>query len=182
MIEEELFNKYGEGWQEGPWQEEPDHVYWTDEASQLRCQVLRMPTGHLCGYVAVDKDHPLYKTPYSDMPDLSVHGGLTYSQPAKKWIGDRESREEAYRDIHEDGFDEDDWVFGFDCAHLGDLSTCNIFCPPEVDERLIEGLRSVGRGTYRDIEYVIGECERLAAQLRLVQLEMADDTLAIDED
>lgn len=78
----------------GPWDVEP--IFKQFEAFGLRCEVKRMPQGHLCGYVYLPPGHPLY----GQTPDVSVHGGITYDQ-----------------------FDDNDefWVLGFDCAHGGDL-------------------------------------------------------------
>jgi hypothetical protein len=58
--------------------------------------------GHLCGYVAVGKDHPCFGLGYDDerVCDLSAHGGLTYAR-------EREGG---------------DWWFGFDAAHASDAT------------------------------------------------------------
>lgn len=56
----------------------------------------------------------------------------------------------------DDGEDDNVWWFGFDCAHLGDVS-------PAYD-RPGRGL-SGADDTYKDIDYVTSEVERLAAQL-----------------
>ena len=76
---------------------------------------------HWCGYVAIPEGHPWHNLGYDEihdqMPDLRVHGGLTY----------------ANRDA-----DRQAWVIGFDCAHAGDAvplstslghvrSTCDIY-------------------------------------------------------
>lgn len=63
--------------------------------------IIRTPNLHLCGYVQVPKEHPLYQKPYNDF-EVSVHGGLTYASEA---------------DAPLSGY----WI-GFDCAHSGDLS------------------------------------------------------------
>lgn len=55
--------------------------------------------GHLCGYVVIPEEHPLYRKRYDDI-DAEVHGGLTYSGTGLI------SREE--------------FCIGFDCAHAGD--------------------------------------------------------------
>jgi hypothetical protein len=68
--------------------------------------------GHLCGYVGVPLDHPDaqpsinergYDTQYDNV-DVSVHGGLTFSEmgEGEPWIR---------------GF----YWLGFDCAHAGDF-------------------------------------------------------------
>lgn len=83
---------------------------------------------------------------------IDVHGGLTYSEQG---VGELEGL----------------WVFGFDCAHAGDL------CPVTAEKY---GDR--GHETYRDFEYVKRETESLARQLAAVkavpsQKEIMNDML-----
>ena len=63
-------------------------------------------TGWGNGYAIIPKDHPYYGKDYDDIP-ISVHGGLTFGDPAKNcnWEECPENK----------GF-----VIGFDCAHSGD--------------------------------------------------------------
>jgi hypothetical protein len=92
-------------WGDGPWMNEPDELEWTDNATGLSCRIRRGPLGNLWGYVGVDRGHPAYGTDRDD-PDLSVHGGVTFSgeiRPGEKW-----------------------WI-GFDCAHLGDFVPGGLF-------------------------------------------------------
>lgn len=56
--------------------------------------------GHLCGYVVIPEDHPLYQKNYDEI-DLEVHGELTYSDSDLISVGE-------------------DFCIGFDCAHAGD--------------------------------------------------------------
>lgn len=86
----------------GPWDDEPDLIEWIDPATSRQCRIERPPLGHLCGYVAVAKDHSWFEVDDCRVePHPEVHGGLTYSD-------------------HKDG-DSSLWWLGFDCAHLGDL-------------------------------------------------------------
>ena len=60
---------------EGIWQDEPDYQYWVDKETGLDCLIVRQPnSGHLCGYVGVSKDHPLFGVNYSDcsLPEARV--------------------------------------------------------------------------------------------------------------
>lgn len=51
------------GWGEGPWTNEMDLWWWTDDDTGLDCVIVRHPDhGHLRGYVGVPEGHPLYKT------------------------------------------------------------------------------------------------------------------------
>lgn len=166
------------GWPPGPWMNEPDRKQWMDEETKLPCLIVRNGgAGNLCGYVGVPPSHPLYGKCYSDRvkvvdlnaiqntseakpyvawfcealrePDgtvgvdsiLDCHGGITY---AAKCIG---------RICHkvDPGEPDDVWWLGFDCAHCDDLS-------PGADPMFRGGM-------YRDVDYVAGECRKLAKQL-----------------
>lgn len=85
--------KNRENWPKGEWDLEPDH--YTGEAFGFPFEILRMPQGHLCGYVGVPEGHPFYK---SEGEELTVHGGVTYTKEVDKT-----------------------WWFGFDAGHSGDL-------------------------------------------------------------
>ena len=68
------------------------------------------------GYVVLPKDHPLHGIHYYAIPENrtpSVHGGVTYSESARKCA---ESIRESLN------LDGSEWVFGFDTAHGGDNS------------------------------------------------------------
>jgi hypothetical protein len=126
----------------GPWETEPDEVYWVDLATGYPCVAKRGYSGGWCGYVCVPRKHPWYRKIYSSEPYdtslealIEVHGGLTYSGPL---------------------FGEGDWWFGFDCNHAWDL---------------IPGFSLLGitssEQAYRTIGYVIQEIISLASQLKL---------------
>jgi len=85
-----------------PWEEGPDKEIF--EYNGYTCVIIRHSTmKHLCGYIGVEKDSPLWDKSYNELSFLSVHGGLTFSQ-------------------HGDGhkLPEGKYWFGFDCAHGGD--------------------------------------------------------------
>lgn len=85
------------------WKNEADLCFWVDRATGYVCCVCRNKlTESLCGYVRVPTDHKLWGKSYmdDDMPDIKVHGGVTYSR---------------YRAL------DDSWIFGFDCSHDNDL-------------------------------------------------------------
>lgn len=160
----------------GPWANEPDNA--TFDAHGFKCEIRRVKSsGHLCGYVGVPNSHPWYGKQYNDRVKpprdlierpididkigafnlfcasvigddiresceivllVDVHGGLTYSQQG---------------DADLEGL----WVFGFDCAHAGDL------CPVTADR-----FGSCGDETYRDFAYVKSETESMARQLAAI--------------
>src|SRR6266852_4741278 len=104
-------------WGYGEWVEEPDEV--TFEHMGFACRVIRVAQqepyikevcvfgGHLCGYVNIPVNHPMFSKKYDEI-DVDVHGGLTWSEMEKG------------------GY----WI-GFDCAHSGD------YCPSLENNRKI---------------------------------------------
>lgn len=136
---------------------EPDKAQWPDEATGLPCLIVRNPRGgNLCGYVGVAEGHSLFEQDYG-IPDVDVHGGLTFADKCT------ETEDEGRYICHvpDPGEPKHVWWFGFDCAHLNDLSPADPF-----------GLRVRGDpyfgSTYRDFDYVKRECARLATQLAAV--------------
>lgn len=118
-----------------PWTTEPNEKKWRTEAG-FPAFIKRHPQLlHLCGYIGVPSEHPWYAVEYDAIsPYPDVHGGLTYS-------------EYTAPTSKPDGL----WWVGFDCAHLGDLS-------PGMSYQYFDNAR------YRDMGFVIAECESLAAQ------------------
>ena len=93
---------------------------------------------HLCGYVALPRTHPLNEVDYGVAEKqwrISVHGGLTFADflPVS---GERR------------------YCYGFDCAHMFDLSSWRQF-DDECD----------ALPYYRDMQYVEDECKALIDQL-----------------
>lgn len=148
----------------GPWDKEPNRVNW--KAHGLDCMAIRhAECFHWCGYVGVPPSHPDYGKGYDDV-EGDVHGGLTYSNECDGHICH----------IPEDGGEDKIHWFGFDCAHCYDMS-------PGLEARLkqlktqrsLEASRELQRlyeqdnarfsGTYRDLEWVKKETEKLARQL-----------------
>lgn len=165
----------------GPWTEEPDKVQWLDPATGLDCLIVRGGLGALCGYVGVQPGHPWHRIDYSgctepaqhaDKNDTSycahapesrieVHGGLTYSALCD---GDDQDVSRHICHVPLPGRPHDVWWFGFDCSHSGDFvpsygRALGMPMPFDLYSRPAE---------YRDVAYVRGEVERLAAQLAVV--------------
>ena len=61
------------------------------------------------GYVIIPKGHALHGKHYDEI-DVDVHGGLTFSEPAKEC--------KEWHDLEKD--DLDGWIVGFDTAHYSD--------------------------------------------------------------
>ena len=112
------------------WKDEPEVIWF--RANGFQCQVARhMSQGHLCGYIRVGSDHPWYGKDFNNV-DVEVHGGLTFARCIDKIS-----------------------TFGFDCAHLGDL-TPYMASPPLVGKDDV----------YRDIGYVVNQLVKLARQAK----------------
>src|SRR6266571_4523486 len=104
-------------WGDGPWQREPDKIQWQDQKTGMPCLIVRhKELGHLCGYVGVTREHPLFQHGSDDV-DLSAHGGITFASLCAP-----EDKEHGVCHIVDPGEDDVVWWFGFDFAHCGDLS------------------------------------------------------------
>ena len=142
--------------------EEGDYMEF--ESYGLPCVIRRAKEmGHWCGYVGVSQDSRLNGKKYyyysenessiskleQEINNIAVHGGLTFAGKLK----------------------EDDLIhyFGFDCGHLEESII------PHFLNRLCFDYPGIKPGAiYRDKNYVIKQCERLAEQLSKI---IADDTL-----
>jgi len=151
MVNETIkFNPPKADWGPGPWQDEPDRVDFHHVG--FSCMMIRNHSGAWCGYVGIPNDHPLYKVSYHDV-DLSAHGGLTYSNKCQSPICHTPTQ----------GYPEDVWWFGFDCSHAWD------YTPGLVATMRRLGIKRLTLDkveTYRDMNYVRGEVESLANQLK----------------
>ncbi len=110
--------------------------------------------GFLCGYVSVEKSHPLYEKDFLDDEFdfyTDVHGGLTFS---KKCDGDVDKGI-----CHLTNDDDSAWWFGFDCAHAWDYSPALETYTERWDGE-----------TYRDMHYVTLNVESLAKQLKEMEI------------
>lgn len=131
------------------WQYEPNEE--DIEAGELYPRYIRrMPEmGHLCGYIAVPPEHPWAIMGYEKVP-CDVHGGLTYGASADDFYGGS---------VAPAGWA----VFGFDCAHAGDML-------PSTYERLKGRIANADAGVlygeYRTIEFVRTQLLSLAKQAK----------------
>ena len=118
---------------EGPWTNEPDHEW--AEVFGFMVEIRRQQVmGHYCGYVWVPPTHPWAGQHYDDL-DVDCHGGLTLGRPSQ---------------------DDQYYIFGFDCAHLWDLTPYHEYNhDPE--------------NIYRDIHYVRRGVISLALQAAVAQ-------------
>lgn len=154
--------------------------------SGLWCMVCRnMHMGFLCGYVAVEKDHPFFgmgtrsKVYVPNFDDVAYNGNilsLFCRSSTDASLGFLSL--DAFIQVHcgltwaannAGGVDEgtlgDLWWFGFDCGHSRDIS------PFEYKFPGLPSFSPIGY-TYRTFGYVIDECKRLANQLCLVNADI----------
>jgi len=147
---------------------------WTTKAG-LRAAIYMTSLGHHCGYVAVEKGHPLHGVSYSapcdalapvsDDEPMGKRGVFTALSVSMS--DDNRRAPEAVFNVH-GGLTYSDtsktypapsdgslWWFGYDCGHSGDGPS------PEHDQ---EPAWSYS-GDFRDEDYCIAECESLAAQI-----------------
>lgn len=152
----------------GPWLNEPDQNDWIDPDTGYRCLMRRGVGWCWLGYVAVPESHPWYGVDYSAVDPLyrakgtylprlwAALRGRPFDEPEVPWDRHIDGMMEVHGSLTYSGrFDDtgDVWWFGFDCAHLNDLTPGygrTVRFRPEV---------------YRDEGYVRGECESLARQL-----------------
>lgn len=96
----------------------------------------RNTMGNWCGYVGVFHDHPAYGKGMDF--DFNVHGGVTFSDTVHAW---------GHGDM---------WWIGFDTSHGWDLGYMSA---GHVDVEYMPKM------TYKDKQYTINECRKLAKQL-----------------
>lgn len=127
-------------WPRGEWDDEPDVLDW--EINGLRCHIERMPWGNLNGYVGVPPGHELHGRYYSD--DDQWPEEMPNVHGGLTYSGEWEGT-------------DDYWWFGFDTTHAFDLQ-------PNFPSIVSRG----HTGTYRNLEYVKKEVEKLATYITLL--------------
>lgn len=159
------------GWEQGPWDDEPDVAVWMDRSTHLPCVALRHGDfGNFCGYVIVAELEDIYKDVVPGEgrevaePEYSysVHGGVTYS--CHEWPTHEPQRiEKLLREAYNVAYVDDMlkqrlyWI-GFDCAHHGDYS-------PGIEAKISSWARISSSHNYKTMSYVVAECTSLARQI-----------------
>lgn len=126
---------------------------WTTESGLRAVVVWNDKMGFRCGYVQVPQNHPLHAVEYMQKTEALPRDA----------DGDRIAPEIhfdvhgciTYSDDHCPTMEpeEGEWWFGFDCGHVGDATMLSL--PGSGDVK-------------RSLEYVVGQCEKLARQIRAV--------------
>lgn len=141
------------------WEKERNIYRFIDKETNYGCYIYRHPRyGHLCGYVDIPADHPLFGIDYRNnifdmiIGNLEVHGGITFSGRLENFYNNKELP--RYLDeLH-------DWLIGFDCNHVNDYAPFRPY-----DDSMIIGFDR----EYRDADYVAAECKKLAKQLKKLE-------------
>jgi len=127
------------------------HVHeWTTEAG-LKARLVFTRCEFFCGYVGVPKEHafhgvePRYSNNdylESEVANLEVHGGITFAQ-----------------DFCPPNYEENAglWWLGFDCNHCDDLRY--------EDRKQVQPPDYPWPMYFKDENYVMAECEKLARQI-----------------
>lgn len=167
--EENLISKEDKikNWGIGEWVDEPDKITFIHEG--IKCEIIRpmeremnghLFGGHLCGYCYVPHDHKDFK---KETLDYDCYKGITYDKKI---------------DILER-------VVGFDCAHSGDVVPSMKYLRETIPE--LRKIREehenimqeytelypncdIFKPSYKNINFVIEECKRLAKQIKIANL------------
>ena len=154
--------------------------------SGLQAIAIMSITGNINGYVKIPKSNQFYNMEYNVwnvslekyedwtplkikkqryINDIEVHGGLTYG-----------------RLVETDDYLPKGYWFGFDTAHAGDSrnfdESMKYFGNTEEDIKEVNKISDIYKDslmfpgdTYKDLNYVINECESLAAQLNTKKIK-----------
>lgn len=125
------------------------------KAHGFDCLIVRGPLGAWCGYVGLPPSHPMHGKHY-DVPQVQIHGGLTYSEFCHATI------------CHNPLAGEIDqmWWFGFDCAHAFDeVPSMRILGMHESFKMFVHG-HDFMEDHYWTEEEVMHETKELARQFR----------------
>lgn len=151
-------------WPDGPWKLEPDKVLWIDSKTGYECLIRRIrQISHLCGYVGITKEHPLFGTSLlqfrSDKKLLNyftVHGQITMSYPGKSFETEPGPDDKLGRAFIEGRPSPDKiWWIGMDFLQNTDII-------PSISD---DPGDNNGQRIYRDIGYVSKEVTKLATLL-----------------
>lgn len=117
-------------------------------------------SGHRCGYVGVQEDHPFYKLSHQELEHINVHGGINYS--------DFTRAEDNYPIAKE----KTKW-FGFDCIHSGDKIDINTalnydLITQEEYEIFKDIYKDISYGKIRSEFYVEEQCKFMIDQFDLI--------------
>lgn len=131
----------------------PVEKEWITKAGYLALVGVHDILAHRCGYVRIDRAHPLYRMPYDSqyLYGIRVHGGLTYSRNHTVCVLTKYLR-----------YDKE-WWFGYDCSHYYDSPDPKLI--NENNRMYINSVNNSG-SSVKSLEFCINQCEKLAKQLK----------------
>lgn len=130
------------GWEEGPWQREPDVGEWTDPGTGFVCKMMRGQDGAWAGYVGLPIGHRYWGRDFAVVPSID-EVQLDYTR------------------LDGDGT----WYFGFMFTHYHDLIPLHAARLgrnpwPTIEDEILRPIK-----TYKDMPYTIRCVRELAAVL-----------------
>jgi len=164
----------------GPWSLEADKIAWTDADTKYGVIIRRSPqTGHLCGFVGVGPDHPLYGFTINAIQAVGVHahGSIDYAEPCQQRVPEQVSvchvsedrgqavPQNAYANAKAEHGD-DAWWIGFSCNQVTDVLPVPTGDPHAKVPAPLAGIVSP---EYRDVSYVYDQCMSLVLQLEAIE-------------
>jgi len=145
--------------------------------------------GHRCGYVGVDKNHPLYGHEYDEKIECLRRKDIENNEIGKRGVFDLfladwstdEVTPSLYFDVHGGityagggnnyPIESDLWWYGFDCAHCGDAGDLDLaYEYGLVTEAYKNSIQSTDAiyptgGVVRSLGYVARECKSFIDQI-----------------
>lgn len=164
------------GWPDGPWKLEPDKMLWKDPKTGYLCLIRRVPDlTHLCGYVGISEDHPLYRTQLIQfrrdktlLDYFNVHGFITMAYPGKEFEQEPgPSNKIGFAPIEGQPNPTDIWWIGIDMLQNEDVVPIIADDPSD----------NTPERTYRDLGFLIKELEKLAGLLEKFKDEYEEGKL-----
>ena len=152
-------------WPDGPWKLEPDKMLWVDDETGYECLIKRIRNiSHLCAYVGITKEHPLFGTSLLQFRRdeklekfFDVHGKITMSYPGKVFSDEPGPDDKIGRSVIEGRVHPTDiWWIGIDFVQNDDIIPIIADDPNDNN----------GERIYRDIGYVSKEITKLAQLLK----------------
>jgi hypothetical protein len=167
-------------WPDGPWKLEPDKMLWIDDSTGYECLIKRIRNiSHLCGYVGVTKEHPLYATSLLQFRRdetlekfFDVHGKITMSYPGK-FFSEEPGPDNKLGRAFIDGrvHPQEIWWIGMDFVQNEDIIPVISDDPNDNN----------GERIYRDIGYVAKEVTKLAQLLKKFHEDFDNDEIKFEK-
>ena len=141
----------------------------TQKQHSYTCTVVAQDMGHRCGYITFAKSHPWSEIKNSWDIDADVHGGITYSQTVSDYPI-------TYQPDDLGRPTKKFYSVGFDCGHAGDGRDYTIMS--NTYKKIYGKYSFSSYGIAKSLEYCVSECNSLAKQAKIAELEARVNTLS----